>query len=162
MKKVGSSVSKAVEAVVPSQREEERPARRDSRRGREDVYRPGVLAPGAAACRHVWDGRDGQACSLVESPQCQVSLWLTHALPPGLPYRGPGLWRRSCGGPAGPRSGRHATLRCGCPGRAAAAGGRAGGRRAGTYRWGCWLVCQVAPRCRRSYQLCQPCFLPPA
>lgn len=49
MKKVGSSVSKAVESIVPTEREEERPTRRESRREREDVYRPGALALGAAA-----------------------------------------------------------------------------------------------------------------
>lgn len=46
VKKVGSSVSKAVEVIVPSQREEERPTRRESQRGREDVYRPEDLGFG--------------------------------------------------------------------------------------------------------------------
>ncbi|KAL4458532.1 hypothetical protein ABPG75_013397 [Micractinium tetrahymenae] len=46
VKKVGSSVSKAVEAIMPSTREEERPTRREPRRGREDVYSPEDLGFG--------------------------------------------------------------------------------------------------------------------
>ncbi|PSC71395.1 hypothetical protein C2E20_5367 [Micractinium conductrix] len=40
VKKVGNSVTKAVAAIVPSEKQEERPSQRERERGRQDVYRP--------------------------------------------------------------------------------------------------------------------------
>lgn len=78
VKKVGSSVSKAVEAIVPSQREEERPSRRESQRGREDVYRPGAPAPDTAAAL---------PCAAVLQPVASAgwAQWARFLLRPPLP-----------------------------------------------------------------------------